>query len=45
MYIAANVAEELKHPRAKKAKTIKNAVKHFEVWNRREETENEIKNI
>lgn len=49
MYDAPNAVEELKQPRkyptAEKVEAIKDALKHFEVWNKREEKENEIKNI
>lgn len=46
---APNAVEELKqpgkHPTAEKVEAIKDALKHFEVWNKREEKENEIKNV
>ena len=49
MYDVPNAVEELKQPRkyptAEKVEAIKDALKHFEVWNKREEKENEIKNI
>ena len=49
MYGAPNAVEELKqprkHPTAEKVEAIKDALEHFEVWNKREEKENEIKNV
>ncbi len=49
IYDAPNAVEELKqpgkHPMAEKVEAIKDALKHFEIWNKREENENEIKNI
>ena len=49
MYDAPNAVEELKqprkHPTAEKVEAIKDALKHFEVYNKREENKNEIKNI